>query len=138
MELNIPYKVIKTREQYFEYCKLLHEVLETENKTDAHEDVIDLLTVLIETYDKEQFPDDGPPMDPVQILKYIMKGHKMKAVDLAQEVDVSKSLISDILHYRRGFSKELIRKLSERFAVRQEAFNRPYTLQSSSKSTIKK
>lgn len=138
MELNIPYKVIKSREQYFEYCHLLHDLLEIENKTEAHEDVIDLLTALIEIYDKEQFPDEGPPMDPVQILKYIMKGHKMKAVDLAVELDVSKSLISDILHYRRGFSKELIRKLSERFAARQEAFNRPYKLQSSSKSTIKK
>jgi HTH-type transcriptional regulator/antitoxin HigA len=108
-----------------------------ENKTEEVEDTIDLLTLLIETYDKEQFPG-RIEMDPVQMLKYLMKDHKMKAVDLALELDVSKSLISDILHYRRGFSKELIRKLAERFAVRQEAFNKPYKLLPSSKSTVKK
>jgi len=32
------------------------------------------------------------------------------------------------LHYKKGMSKEVIRKLAERFAMRQEAFNRPYKL----------
>jgi hypothetical protein len=32
-------------------------------------------------------------------------------VELSAELEISKSLLSDILHYRRGLSREVIRKL---------------------------
>ena len=57
-----------------------------------------------------------------------MKDHKMKAVDLAKLLNVSEGLVSDILNYKKGLSKETIRILSERFKLNQEAFNRPYKL----------
>jgi hypothetical protein len=41
---------------------------------------------------------------------------------------VSTRLISDILNYRRGFSKAIVRKLAEKFKMRQDAFNRPSRL----------
>jgi HTH-type transcriptional regulator/antitoxin HigA len=57
-----------------------------------------------------------------------MKENKVKAVDLALDLEISKSLISDIMHYRRRLSREMIRKLGERFKVSQELFNKPYKL----------
>jgi HTH-type transcriptional regulator/antitoxin HigA len=41
---------------------------------------------------------------------------------------VSKGYVSEILHYKKGLSKDVIRKLAERFKVTQEAFNREYKL----------
>jgi HTH-type transcriptional regulator/antitoxin HigA len=41
---------------------------------------------------------------------------------------VSKSLVSDMLHCRRGLSKQVIRKLSAHFKVSQELCNRPYKI----------
>jgi HTH-type transcriptional regulator/antitoxin HigA len=101
-------------------------MLESE-KPDQYEDEIDLLTVLIEAYDAEHstFTRD---YDPVEMLQSLMADHKMKAKDLAELLNVSKSYVSEILHYKKGMSKEVIRKLAERFAMRQEAFNRPYKL----------
>jgi len=32
------------------------------------------------------------------------------------------------LHYKKGLSKDVIRKLAAHFKVSQEAFNRPYAL----------
>jgi len=95
-------------------------------KTQAQQDTIDLLTLLIEKWDATHntFAD----ADPVELLNYLMKENKMKAVDVAGELEISKSLVSDILHYRRGLSKEIIRKLASRFKVSQELFNRPYKL----------
>jgi HTH-type transcriptional regulator / antitoxin HigA len=60
------------------------------------------LTLLIEKWDKEHntFSD----ADPVELLNYLMKENKLKAVDLAGQLVMSKTLISDILHYRRGES----------------------------------
>jgi HTH-type transcriptional regulator/antitoxin HigA len=47
---------------------------------------------------------------------------------------VSKGLISDILNYKKGLSKEIIRTLSNYFKLSQEAFNRPYKLKKYSHS----
>ncbi|MGN6419705.1 MAG: helix-turn-helix domain-containing protein [Pseudobacter sp.] len=133
----MPYKIISSEKQYFEYCNFFEKLTDIKEPTEDVLDTIDLLTLLIETYDKEQDPDEEK-FDPVQNLKFVMDMNNMKAADLAKELEVSKSLISDILHYRRGFSKEFIRKLGNRFTFSQELWNKPYKLLPSSKSTIKK
>ena len=86
-------------------------------------------TLLIEKYDDEHNTLDVD-MAPVPRLKSFMQDAKMKAVDIAALLGVSKGLVSDILNYKKGMSKEIIRKLADRFKVRQEAFNRPYKLKS--------
>ena len=126
------YKIIKTEAQYFKYCDKLEHLLDSGKKTKAFQDEIELLTLLIEKYDAEHNTFDDA--DPVELLKSLLKDHKMKAVDLAKLLNVSEGLVSDILNYKKGFSKDSIRILSERFKLNQEAFNRPYTLV----STVKK
>ena len=121
------YKVIKSEKQYKEYCKALHDLdFPTKRRTKAIEDEIELLTVLIEKYDEEH--KNFQILEPVPLLKSLMKDHKMKAVDLANLLNVSEGLVSDMLNYKKGFSKDTIRILSERFKLNQEAFNRPYEL----------
>jgi HTH-type transcriptional regulator/antitoxin HigA len=87
---------------------------------------IELLTFLIEKWDKEQNTFDD--LDPVEILRSIMQDHNLKPKKLSEILKVNKSLVSEILNYKKGFSKEIIRTLSNRFKVNQEAFNRPYKL----------
>jgi HTH-type transcriptional regulator/antitoxin HigA len=130
---SLQYKVIKTLSQYKSYCNLLEELVMAQKR--SNQDAIELLTLLIEKWDAEHntFSDANP----VELLNYLMKENKMKAVDLARVLNVSKSLISDILHYRRGLSRDIIRKLAERFKVSQELFNKPYKLVSPLNSHLK-
>ena len=65
----------------------------------------------------------------VSELKALMKDHNMKAVNIAELLDVGEGLVSEMLNYKKGLSKETIRILSNRFKLNQEAFNRPYELQ---------
>jgi len=104
----------------------LEELVFSSPKTKANKDEIALLTLLIEKYDEEHTIFELA--DPIALLRSLMKDHKMKSVDLANLLDVSEGLVSDILNYKKGLSKETIRKLSERFKLNQEAFNRPYEL----------
>jgi HTH-type transcriptional regulator/antitoxin HigA len=85
-----------------------------------------LLTLLIEKWDKEH--DSFYELDPVQLLQSFMQSHQLKAKDLVDLFGISKSYVSEILNYRKGFSKIVIRKLADYFKVSQEAFNRPYLL----------
>ncbi|MCF2503843.1 transcriptional regulator [Dyadobacter sp. CY107] len=122
---TLKYKVIKDKKQYDNYCKQL-ECLLSGNSHAENEDEIDLLTVLIEKFDSET--DTFEESDPVVVLRSLMSEHQMKAKDLVALLNVSKGYVSDILHYRKGMSKDIIRKLADRFKVNQKAFNRPYEL----------
>lgn len=125
---TLKYTVIASEKQYDEYCDIIHDLLFMEGKkTQEVEDEIDLLTLLIETWDREHSPP-LKPMSPIAMLKSLMKDHRMKAQDLAVLLGVSKSYVSEILSYKKGLSKVVIRKLAERFAMRQDAFNQPYRL----------
>ncbi len=55
-----------------------------------------------------------------------MQDHKIKSIELARLLNVSTGLVSDMLNYKKGLSKDTIRILAEKFKVTQEAFNRPY------------
>lgn len=123
---TLKYKIIKTDAQYNKYCDTLETLVDSGRKTKAVQDEIELLTLLIEKYDADHNSFDDA--DPIELLKSLMKEHKMKAVELANLLDVSEGLVSDILKYKKGSSKETIRILSERFKLNQEAFNRPYEL----------
>lgn len=122
----LQYKIIKSDTQYKKYCDILESLLDSSKKNKSVQDEIELLTLLIEKYDADHntFAD----ADPVELLNGLMKEHQMKAVDLAHLLDVSEGLVSDILSYKKGLSKNTIRILSEKFKLNQEAFNRPYAL----------
>jgi HTH-type transcriptional regulator / antitoxin HigA len=124
---TLKYKVIKNEKQYDEYCQVLHDLdFLTRKKTKAIQDEIELLVLLIEKWDAEHNVFDE--LDPVQLLRSFIDDHKLKAKDLVEILGISKGYVSDILNYKKGLSKEVIRKLAERFKVSQEAFNRPYKL----------
>lgn len=132
---TLKYTVIKNDEQYFKYCDIVWALVKTKNITPQLQDEIDLLDVLIDKYDDEHWKIDDH--DPVELLKSMMEGHNLKAIDLSSFLGVSKGYISEILNYKKGFSKEIVRKLADRFKLRQEAFNRPYKLKGN-KTAIKK
>jgi len=132
----LKYKIISSDSQYNKYCKILEELAFSSTKTRTVKDEIALLTLLIEKYDEEKNISQLP--DPVELLKSLMKDHKLKAVGLAKLLNVSEGLVSDMLHYKKGLSKDTIRILSERFKLNQQAFNRPYELRVSSSVTKRK
>ncbi len=123
---TLQYKIIKTDVQYNKYCDTLEALVDSGKKTKAAQDEIELLNLLIEKYDTEHNTFDDA--DPIELLRSLMKDHKIKAVELAKLLNVSEGLVSDILHYKKGLSKETIRILSEKFKLNQQAFNRPYEL----------
>ena len=119
------YTIIKNADQYKEYCIQLEDLL-TGEITEQVQDEIDLLTLLIEKYDEDQ--NSVQVSNPITLLRSFMVDHQMKAQDLTSILGISKGYVSDILSYKKGLSKDVIRKLAEYFKVRQEAFNSPYNL----------
>jgi HTH-type transcriptional regulator / antitoxin HigA len=121
---SLKYSIIKTGKQYEAYCNILEELLVQDKNSLSDE--IELLTLLIEKWDKEN--NSFGELDPVELIKALMEENNLKPKNLIQILDLSKGTISKILSYHKGLSKDTIRKLSDYFKVSQEAFNRSYKL----------
>ena len=89
-------------------------------------DEIELLSLLIEKYDEEH--NTFKELDPITLLRSLMSDHRLKPQNMTAILGISKGYVSDILNYKKGLSKEVIRKLASHFKMQQEAFNRPYKL----------
>ncbi len=118
--------IIKSEKQYLEYVDSLEGLLEKKKLTKDDVGDIELLELVLDAWDKKRV--NLNESDPVELLKSFMSNHRMSNNDLAELLDLSDGAISLILNYKRGLSKEVIRKLADRFKVNQEAFNRPYEL----------
>ena len=123
---TLKYTVIKSEQQYLDYCKALELLLENNEASKGCGDEIEMLTLLIEKWDSEHSTFND--INPIELLHSLMHDHNLKAKDLVGILQVSKGLVSDILNYKKGLSKDIIRTLSGYFKVSQEAFNRPYKL----------
>lgn len=120
---TMKYSVIKDKAQYDAYCSVLETLLESDP---VNSEEVELLTLLIEHYDAAN--NSFTEIDPIELLKSLMKDHGLRPKGLADYLGVSKGYVSDLLNYKKGLSKEVIRKLANRFSLAQEAFNRPYKL----------
>lgn len=132
----IKLKVIKTPEQYHQYCDEVERLTSLEQVSAENEEDIELLTVLIEKWDDEHSTSTDIP--PVEMLHHLMAMHDLNAMALSQNTGIDKTILSKILNYKKGFSKETIRILSNYFKVNQEAFNKPYTLVEANKKVTGK
>ena len=76
---TLKFTIIKTQKQYDKYCDVLEDLISQDGK--EVQDEIELLTLLIEKWDNEHntFNDS----DPIELLKFLMIEHNLKAKDLA-------------------------------------------------------
>ena len=122
----LKYTVIKTEEQYYEYCNLLEEI-DFSDEAEVREDEIELLTLLIRTWDDEYRL--AKEMDPVELIKSLKQDHELSQNDLAEIAGIGKSYVSEILNYKKRMSKNVIRNLANHFKIQQEALNKHYRLE---------
>jgi HTH-type transcriptional regulator / antitoxin HigA len=134
-EQTLKYTVIKTKTQYREYVKALEKLDELEEPTNGQEEEIELLTLLIEKWDHDHntFND----VDPITLIRSLMTEKGVRAVNIVHNSGVSKSLLSDILNYKKAMSKEVIRILADYFKISQEILNRPYALKKKTTQQLK-
>ena len=119
------YTTIKNKKQYQEYSDKVI-ALASLKPTKEIEYEMELLELLIDNYESKVYATETK--DPIALLKSLMEVHQLKSVDLVNILGVQRSAVSQILSYKKGLSKDVIRKLSEHFKLSQEAFNRSYEL----------
>lgn len=120
------FKVIKNIEQYNEYCNL-HEKLMIADE-EGSIDELELLELLIEDFDNKLVSNKIAELNPVELLKTLLRDANLSQSKFSKSIGISKQLLSDILNYRRNISKELMLKLAAYFSMSEVAFSRKYDL----------
>jgi HTH-type transcriptional regulator/antitoxin HigA len=100
-------KVIKTDAQYKATLARIEEIFDAKPRTPKG-DELELLVLLVETYEDKTYPIDLP--DPIEALRFRMEQKGLKPKDLIPYVG-SKSKVSEVLSRQRPLSLTMIRKL---------------------------
>jgi HTH-type transcriptional regulator/antitoxin HigA len=103
MNINL----IKTESDYNQALERL-EIIFDAKKDSKHGDELELLGILIEQYENENFPIDLP--DPIEAIKFRMEQMGYNQNDLAKIIGL-KSRASEILNRKRKLSLEMIRQI---------------------------
>ena len=115
-------KPIKTEQDYNQVLKRLEQIFDAEPNT-KEGDELEILGILIEKYENENFPIELP--DPIEAIKFRMKQLNYSQNDLAEVIGL-KSRASEILNKKRKLSLEMIRKLSEKLHIPTEVLIQAY------------
>ena len=88
-------------------------------------DRLELLSILIENYEKEQYPVSPP--HPIEAILFRLEQLNMKKAQL-KDVLGYRSRVSDILSGKRKLSLNMIRKLHEKLNIPAEVLISDYEL----------
>ena len=102
-----------------EYQAALNRIAELFNipKDDPNEDELELLYMLVEKYEAENYKIDLP--DPIEAIKFRMEQSGMTRKDLAKYIG-SLSKVSEVLNRKRPLSLTMIRALNEGMGIPAE------------------
>ena len=116
------WKVIKTEKDYQKALSRLEVIFDAKRNSKLG-DELELLSLLIDNYEKDKFPIDLP--DPIEAIKFRMEQLGYKQKDLAEVMGL-KSRVSEILNRKRKLTLEMIRKLNEVLGIPTEILVKDY------------
>ena len=103
-------KPIKSESDYQKALKSLEVLFDARIGT-TESDEADVLSLIIDDYEKRYYPIEAP--DPIEAIKIRMEEMQLKQIDLVNEIG-GKSRVSEILNRKRKLTVEMIRKLTIR------------------------
>ena len=109
-------KVIKTEADYEATLERIEALMDAALGT-PEEDELDVLALLIEAYEKEQYPIGTP--DPVEAIQFFMDQNGLSNTDMVQYLG-SPSKVSEVLNGKRGLSKTMIKNLVKGLGIPAE------------------
>ena len=113
---------IRNEKDYQKALVRLEKIFDSKKGTEQG-DELEILSILIDRYENENFPIGMP--DPIEAIKFRMEQMGMKQKDLA-EVMGYKSRVSEILNKKRKLTLDMIRKLNTTLHIPTEVLIQDY------------
>jgi HTH-type transcriptional regulator / antitoxin HigA len=116
---SLPPRPIRSEKEYQAAQSVVDQLLDTPQPTQAQQDYLNVLGLLIAEYEKTLEP--LPDISGVDLLKVLMQERGLRQKELVH-IFKTESIISAILHGQRKLTVEHIEKLAEYFNVSASVF----------------
>jgi HTH-type transcriptional regulator / antitoxin HigA len=113
---------IRTQTDYQKALQEIELLFDVAPNTSEY-DRLDILSTLVEAYEKTHFPIELP--DPIDAISYYMDVRGWSWRDLESSLG-SRSRVSEVLSRKRSLTLEMIRKLHQELAIPAEILIQPY------------
>lgn len=110
-------KVINSEKEHRLALKAIEDLWDAKPGSEAH-DSLEVLSLLVEDYEKRTFPMEEP--DPVAAIRFRLEQAGMEQKDLVSILG-SRSRVSEIMNHKRSLTVEMIRKLFDELHIPMEA-----------------
>lgn len=108
-------KPIRTEEDYQNALKRIENLMNAEFNT-PEGDELEILAILVERYEEEEFPIEAP--DPISAIRFRLEQLGMEQADFARIVGANRA--SEILSGQRSISLSLIKKIHNELRIPYE------------------
>jgi len=117
-------KIIRSEQEYEMALQQLGVIFDAPVGT-PESDEADILSLLIEDYEKKHYPIEPP--DPIEAIIIRMEEMRLKQRDLVG-IFGGKNRVSEVLNRKRKLTVEMIRKLNSHLNLSPEILIRDYSL----------
>jgi HTH-type transcriptional regulator/antitoxin HigA len=107
-------RVIHNDAELEEYAEALFQLTAQENPSPVELEAIELLTMLVERYEREHYPI--PSADPVSVVRFLIEKQGLTQRDLIPQFG-SESAVSMFLSGQRRLTVGQVKKLAARFKL---------------------
>lgn len=115
-EIKEALKPIKSEIQYKEYLKIIDDLVDCEENS-LEEELLELVSILVESYESQKFPIEAP--DPIEAIKLKIEEQGLKRKDLAIYFG-SISRVSEVLNKKRALTFDMAKKLRKGLGISAE------------------
>lgn len=115
-QIRAELKPIKTKEQYKSYLKIIDSLIDCLEDS-PEEQVLELVSILVESYEAEHYPIEAP--NPIEAIKLMIEEKGLKRKDLAIYFG-SSSRVSEVLNGKRQLTFEMAKKIRQGLGISAE------------------
>lgn len=117
-------KPIRSKKEYQAALAEIERLWDAPAKS-AAADRLDVLAMLVESYERQHFPIADP--DPIAFLGHVMESRGLARKDLEAYIG-PRGRVADILNRTRPLTLEMIRRLADGLQLPAEVLIKPYRL----------
>jgi len=128
-------KPIRTKAEYDAAMKEIWRLWDTVERGTPEGDRFELLSMLVEAYEKERYPIKLP--DPITAIEHCIESRGLTRRDLVPYLG-SPSRVSEILNRRRPLTLQMIRNLEEGLGIPASVLTQKYDLRVAKEAKAKR
>ena len=115
-----PLRPIRSEEELDRAIAVVDELIDRADLTQEERDYLDVLSDLVERYEADAHAI--PPASDAEVLAHLIEARGTAQAQVAREVKIAESTISEVLAGRRKLTRGHIARLSRYFGVGPSAF----------------